>query len=122
MSAAAGTPWRILVHDQPAAVSYHVGDDNRNGSLPTSPEPQDTEHSKHIELAGTEFDELVVGTWIHVEQTDVGSWWMNIGGVTVWVRADPKGKPRSVAVYGPDDYAQRVKGCTYKLLWDGEER
>lgn len=68
-------------------------------------------------LAGTEFDELVVGRWIHVEQMGTGYWWMNIGGVTVHVRADRDGRPKHVMVHGPDDYAGAVEGCEYELVW-----
>lgn len=70
------------------------------------------------QLPGTEFDELVVGQWIHLEQMDTNSWWMNIGGVTVWVRATRNGKAREVSVYGPNDYAEPVDGCKYSLTWN----
>src|SRR5688572_5639129 len=91
----AGSPWRILVHD---------GDR----------QPHDTSSDK---LPGTEFDELVIGQWIHLEQMDTGVWWMNIGGVTVWVHASEDGKPTNVSVYGPGDFADPVEGCTYHLAW-----
>lgn len=91
----AGHPWRILVHDQDR-------------------KPHDTSSDK---LPGTEFDELVVGQSIHLEQMDTGRWWMNIGGVTVWLYADEDGKPTAVSVYGPDDYAEPVDGCDYHLTW-----
>lgn len=68
--------------------------------------------------AGSEFDELVISRWFHLEQMDASTWWMNVGGVTVWVRADGRnGRPSSVAVYGPNDYDLPVAGCDYKCVW-----
>jgi hypothetical protein len=32
---------------------------------------------------------------------DAGRWWMNIGGVTIWIAADRDGRPRNVAITGP---------------------
>lgn len=64
-----------------------------------------------------EFDELVVGQWLHVEQMDTNRWWMNIGGVTVWVTADRDGRPKCVTVYGPDSYDSSREGCKYGLMW-----
>lgn len=42
---------------------------------------------------------------------------MNIGGVTVWVKADRDGKPIQVDVFGPEDYAGPVEGCKYTCTW-----
>jgi len=44
-----------------------------------------------------ELNELVVGSWLHVEQMDTGSWWMDVGGLTVNVRADRHGRPLRVS-------------------------
>jgi len=66
-------------------------------------------------LTGAEFDELVVGQWIHIEQLDVGLWWMNIGGVTIHVAADRDGRPKSVTIDGPGHYDDPRAGCTYEL-------
>lgn len=94
----AGAPWRLLAHERIAGQRV-------------------TGQAHHIGIPGTEFDELVVGRWIHIEQMDTGKWWMNIAGVTVWVRADRDGRPTSVDVYGPGDYAEAVEGCEYYLTW-----
>lgn len=49
---------------------------------------------------GSEFDELVVADWLHIEQMGDRSWWMRIGdggsgnpgaGVTLWIEIDPRG-------------------------------
>ena len=114
----AGARWRLLVHE-PGGVSHHVAHDPAFGGFVF-----DAESLKNHELPGTEFDELVVGRWLHIEQQDTGTWWMNIGGVTVWVRADREGRPRSVDVYGPGDYADPEPGVVYggTALAGGEPR
>ena len=133
----AGTRWRILVHDWlgkkgveetgfPYGKAHHVTSDPEFGRLPVSVMGKEaraqadalrSERSTETVLAGTEFDELVIGRWIHLEQMDTGRWWMNIGGVTVWVKADRDGRPVSVDVYGPHDYASPVPGCEYSVTW-----
>jgi len=111
----AGAQWRALVHE-PHGRSYSVAHDPSFGGL-----VEDTDTYRNVTLPGTEFDELVVGRWIHLEQMDTGRWWLNVGGVTVWVTADRDGRPLSVAVYGPDDYAYREPGCSYSLTWSGDD-
>lgn len=64
----AGGRWRLLAHE----------------TLPHGASGE----AHHVNIPGTEFDELVVGQWLHVEQMGSGSWWMAVGGVTVHVRAD----------------------------------
>jgi hypothetical protein len=136
----AGSPWRILVHEWLGTKSttgfrygraYHVGNDptapgrgaetarRLNEMRPDLPPTSDT--TAYTVLEGTEFDELVCGSWIHAEQMDAGKWWVNIGGVTVNVTADRDGRPRKVDVYGPDDYDGRREVCEYSLTWSGEE-
>jgi len=44
-----------------------------------------------------EFDELVVGERLRVEQMDTGSWWMDVGGLTVNVSVDRDGRPLRVS-------------------------
>lgn len=96
----AGMPWRLLAH-----VARPRGENST----------RDDRHD--IRVAGTEFDELVVGRWLHIEQMGVGNWWMNIGGVTVHVWADRDGRPKEVMVHGPEDYDAPVEGCNYALDW-----
>lgn len=116
----AGSPWRILVHEWLGAkatdgirygTAYHAGND-------PSALPGGTDCTV---LEGTEFDELVIGSWIHLEQVDAGKWWVTIGGVTVNVTADRDGRPRLVDVYGPGDYDDRREGCRYSVTWSGDE-
>lgn len=132
-----GAPWRILVHDWlgkkgveetgfPYGKAHHVASDPEFGRLPVSVMGEEArakadalrdEHSTTTVLGGTEFDELVIGRWIHLEGMDTGTWWMNVGGVTLWVKADRDGRPVSVSVYGPGRYADPEPGCSYDLDW-----
>lgn len=136
-----GSPWRILVHEwlgtrRPDGIRYgkahDVTNDRQFGRLPLSIElrqmldakqqaDEEAGLSQTIVLPGTEFDELVIGHWIHLEQMNASQWWMNIGGVTVWVTADRDGRPRRVSVYGPNDYDAPVDGCAYDLKWKDAE-
>lgn len=113
---AAGARWRLLVHE-PSGRSHDVTSAPARRAALTARLGTDPDLTRHTVLPGTEFDELVVGTWIHLEQMDVGRWWMNIGGVTVHVRADRDGRPRHVTVHGPGDYDDPHPGCTYQLDW-----
>jgi len=74
----------------------------------------------HVLPGSAEFDELVVGQWLHVEAQDATRWWMNVGGVTVWVTVDRDGRAKKVTVYGPGDYARPVPGCEYDVDWSAE--
>jgi hypothetical protein len=114
-----GSPWRLLVHEyvgkQPDGTlygtSHHVSNDR---------EVVKTEgryRAGHQLPANTEFDELVVGRWLHVEQMDATRWWMNVGGVTLWIDVDREGRPRRVDVYGPGEHAEAVDGCEYTESW-----
>jgi hypothetical protein len=107
----AGANWRLLVHE-PGGVSHDV--------VPkTLGKPANKWGQEHV-IAGTEFDELVVGRWAHIEQMDTGSWWMNISGITINLRADRDGRPKAVQVYGPGDYGDAVEGVKYDLTWSHE--
>ena len=116
-----GSPWRILVHEylgkkdgEPSyGHSHHIG--NQPGSRP------DGEWRTNHTLAGTEFDELVIGQWIHVEQMDVSEWAVHVGGVRIGVTADRDGRPRAVNVYGPGDWLDPVPGVRYSCEWRLEE-
>jgi hypothetical protein len=112
----AGSPWRILVHEAlsggRSGKTHHVTSHATfGGSTP------DSDLSKTHVIDGTEFDELVVGHWIHVEQMDSRLWWMNIAGVTINVRVDRDGRAYGVDVYGPGDYASAEYGVRYTLAW-----
>jgi hypothetical protein len=135
----AGARWRLLVHQwRGKAEGYGTAHDLRNYPN-TVARPLDYTDAQYAEfaakvqaqrdaavangwsqdhdLSGTEFDELVVGNFLHVEQMDTGLWWSNIGGITLWVRVDRDGRPKHVTVYGPGDYAGEVEGCGYELVW-----
>jgi hypothetical protein len=110
----AGGRWRLLAHERHGERRSHgIGPLDR---------PSDSPLRVHHDLpVHTEFDELVVAGWLHVEQMDTGTWWMNVGGVTVWVKADRDGRPVSVSVYGPGDYGDPVEGCRYECTRSGGE-
>jgi hypothetical protein len=124
----AGAPWRILVHsiepDDRSGDSWHVASDRRfgggNGEDSTTEYDGRVYHSRHVEIPGTDFDELVIGRWAHLEQMDTGTWWLAVGGVVLFVTADPDGNPKSVSVYGPGCYDEPVRGVDYHLTWGDE--
>ena len=135
----AGSRWRILVHQwlgtkdggPPYGTAYHVSSDpdsprrgaetaRRLSEMRPDLEPM-TDTTEYTVLEGTEFDELVIGRWIHLEQMDTGKWWMNVGGVTINVTADRDGRPKVVDVYGPGDYGEPAGGCRYSVTWSADE-
>lgn len=71
--------------------------------------------SQYTELPNTEFDELVVDQWCHIEQMGTNFWWMNISGVTLHVQTDREGRPQKVSVHMPGHYADGEDGCEYEL-------
>lgn len=98
-----GSPWRVLAWEytgkgEYAGAKVDIGSDQH---------------------PGTEFDELVVGQWLHVEQMNATQWWMNVGGVTIWVTADRDGRAKYVTVFGPGTEAGAVEGCRYEVSWPG---
>lgn len=67
---ALSAPWRLLAHPakgEPLRI--------RSTDYPTP----------------VEFDELVVGDWLHVEQMDTRAWWARIGPITVDIEIHPDG-------------------------------
>lgn len=137
-----GSPRRILVHEwlgakAPGGIrygrSYDVSNDpsapareaertrRLNAMRPGLPPLPEEYETRHTVLEGTEFDELVIGRWVHLEQQDAGTWWMSAGGVVVSVTADRDGRPRRVDVFGPGDYDGRAEDCEYSITWTGPE-
>lgn len=72
-----GYSWRLLAHA-----------DGRYERVAMSHEPND----------GVVFDELVVDDWLHVEQMNTRSWWMDVAGVHVNVHIPAKGKAKVTVV------------------------
>lgn len=119
-----GSPWRILAHTWIGkrqgglryGDSWHV--DNEAGVTDREERIDGGLYfSREYHFPGTEFDELVVGEWLHVEQMSGRRWWMNVGGVTLWVTADKDGKPKRVTVFGPTDCDVPREGCVYECEW-----
>lgn len=134
----AGSPWRILAHEylgNSGETTYGRAFDISNNPQAPARRAETLRQLAEINPAaevppddtaftvceGSEFDELVVGRWIHLEQMNTGQWWMNVGGVTINVTADRDGRPKMVDVYGPGDYAEPVEGCKYRLDWSAED-
>jgi hypothetical protein len=115
-----GTRWRILVHDRlphrgPDGVLYGTAH-----SIASHPDlaGEDREHFNPLVFPSTEFDELVVSHWLHIEQMNASLWCIDAGGVMLSVTVDRDGRPRQVTVEGPED--DRHPGCVYRCEWDSE--
>ncbi len=119
----AGARWRVLVHEMlprgRSGSSHQFGSVISDGDVAIE-WPDGTFHSRGTNLAGYDLDEVVVGRFLHLEQKNVGLYWLNVGGVTIWIRADRDGHPTAVDVYGPSDYDQPVDGCKYHLTWSDD--
>lgn len=106
-----GSPWTIRAH------TWTDGQQTPSHTISNREVPADSEHHRGHLFPGAEFDELVVGRWLHVEQMDNRTWWMNAGGVTLHVTADRDGRPTRVRVDGPGDYDEPREDCEYSLTW-----
>jgi len=95
-----GTRWRLLANAAPTGRGGMYGQPTRLASDDNQP---------------TVFDELVVDQWLHIEQMTGSVWWVNIGGVTLHVKADRDGRPTRVGVHMPGCYDQPRAGCQYAL-------
>lgn len=102
----AGSKWRLLVHEYAGGGFYGQAHDVRG--FPYRGEQQSEWETRHP-IESTEFDELVVGQWIHVEQMAPGSYWMDVSGVVIDVQVDRDGKPKHVLVQ-----SEPVDGVTYE--------
>ena len=103
MARSGGSRWRILVHERlprrQGTVLYGTAHSIAStAKLAGSKGP----HRKPQVLPGTEFDELVVGKWLHIEQQSATVWWMNVAGVNINVTVDRDGRPKYVTVEEAD--------------------
>lgn len=118
-----GGKWRALAHEYVGRKLGHgmLYRDTHNidpgGDGTCTVEQHGNYRVFHHSLPNTEFDELVIGRWLHLEQMGSNDWWMNVGGVTLWVWADRDGKPTRVNVHGPGDYDYPAAGCKYSCEW-----
>lgn len=115
-----GGRWRLKVDEW---QGRRPGD--RDGSYGVShtvtpdaaaPEPT-SEWARVHRLPNTEFDELVIEKWLHVEQMNATDWWMNIAGIVIDITVDRDGRPTGVMVHGPGDHDNPAEGCRYELVW-----
>lgn len=124
-----GATWRLLVHEmigkQSSGTSYDIFSHQEDADhalatqrkLEASAEAQGRtypDYSVRQVLPDTEFDELVVGRWLHVEQMSDTDYWMDIGGLVVNVTCRPDGTPKVVRW----ELDNRQDKCTY---YDGSE-
>jgi hypothetical protein len=119
----AGSSWRLLVHEQdpdkPPGYSRMAHD-----VVPVASAREHGEHSTEHVIPG-DFDELVVGSWLHVEEmgasgddgepvTDGSSrWWMSVAGAVLWVDVDAEGRPTALSYHPPGTADDVVAGVTY---------
>ena len=72
-------PWRVLAHPRRTNKFVDCSIEDVGESL------------------GEEFDEIVLGDWLHVEQMDVDHYWLRLGEKTYNVVIDPRtGNAKSV--------------------------
>lgn len=60
----------------------------------------------------TEFDELVVGNWFHLEQMDDRDWWMRVGPLAINVRVYADGRHDVIVEH--EDTAEYALLARYK--------
>ncbi len=110
MADTAGSRWRLLVH-VPNGVSHTV--------VPVASETPDPSEWAAEHVVPGEFDEVVAGSWLHVEEmgndADDGSstWWMSIAGIVLFVDVAADGSPTGVQFYRPGEYDDPVPEVTY---------
>lgn len=62
-------------------------------------------HISDQDYGPCEFDELVVGRWIHIEQMTASWFWMDVAGLVLNVRVDRDGNPRQLSADPSDLHA-----------------
>jgi hypothetical protein len=122
-----GARWRLLAHEWAGRADGRREGLNGTAHTVTSDPTHarrypDSENARTHLIEGTEFDELAVGSWLHIEQMNSSVWWINVGGVTVHATVDRDGRPKKVWVCGPEDYDAPRDGCTYELSWTDPAR
>lgn len=111
--------WRVNAVDPDR--SHHITSHRNFGYGHNGTCPPDSDTFAAHEFPDTDFDELVVGKWCHIESMDDNEWWMSIGGVTLHVTTDHDGRPTRVRVDGPGgDWDDAIAGCTYECTWSKE--
>lgn len=80
-----GSHWRILAHEL-------------DGSSYGEPIEDDHEHR-----GPSEFDELVVDEWLHLEQLDKRLWYMRLGPLLIHVTVGERGRAKQVSVTCDED-------------------
>lgn len=106
----AGAQWRLLVHERhPGRGGTSYGTAHSIAST-AALAGSEGEHQKVHVFGGTEFDEVVAGSFLHAEQMGPCDWWVNAGGFTLDVHTTRDGKPVKVIAHGPEN---EFPGCEY---------
>lgn len=83
------------------------------------PRPVKAELEDYIVATDHTFvDEVVIGNIIHIEAMSRRSYWMNIGGITVWVYLRKDGTVKEVEVFNAGDYDEPHEGVKYRFGMD----
>ncbi len=112
-----GTRWRLLVHERLRLNGRTAYGTAHSIASTADLAGQEGPHRNPLVFPSTEFDELVVDHWLHVEQMSATLWAMDIGGVMVSVTVSRDGRPQRILVEGPEG---DVPGCAYRCEWSGE--
>ena len=86
----------------------------------TSATRDSDEHNEVIARPEHTFvDEVVISPWLHIEAMDKRTYWMNVAGVTLWVRLRKNGSAKSVSVHSPGGYDEPHANVRYEM--DGDD-
>lgn len=83
-----GTSWRFLAHESPRAHTYGAKIEDSSAEHPRS-----------------QFDELVVDGWLHLEQLGEREWWMQLGPFDINLGVGPAGEAKWVRIESPEGHA-----------------
>lgn len=93
-----GSLWRFLAHER-VGKGYGAEIELKRDDKPT------------------EFDELVVDDWLHVEQLDSCTWWMRVGPLVLHVSVGERGQAREVSVVEEDFGFDLNEHPTGEMVW-----
>jgi hypothetical protein len=97
-----GSQWRILAH-------CRLGDGWYGGRVEESSENHEP----------TEFDELVVDEWLHLEQMDRRTWSLRVGPLLITTTVGERGQARVVCVEDDQDDGWRARqDRAGALIWE----
>jgi hypothetical protein len=78
-------------------------------------------HASTDHVGPTEFDELVVGDWFHMEQMDHRDWWMRVGPAVINIHIHPDGtQDMTIAEEATDELLFRWRRSRHSATYAGE--